>query len=449
MPSKKREPNTILINIMYAGNYINKNIGHEIINLYKTDKGENYIYISPHGKIDKNKYQNIKTVLLARGAGKRKIEIIAKADISHNEDIKDYLNPLILHEQYKKVSTNLKQNENKFIHEKHNEAIIKYEIKYDNVELNKIFAKNEGNETAAYLTFKASNVYKPDKPLYFSYKGNSQNELAEFISSNDNNFSFQYLCIKNQKCIKYLSEKDMKKGDFDKFIKALNKQFENKIEATTTLEESQYKGQTQSFLDITGKQYDELAYSNMFAYFFEKDEQLFNNFAKIVLEVADVTTKITYEVKREENKIDLLINTDNHVFVIENKIKSKINGEKYDFYNEKYQNQLTKYYNSVKKDEKYKNKNCTFYIFTPDYNKININELQSKCGKDTNSSKIIGKYKIKKYSELLKFFKQNPSKDTIHYKAFCDSLERHTKNIDNSIEETMEYKFRQAINNGK
>ena len=76
---------TILINIMYTGDYTNKNIGHEIINLYKTDKGENYIYISPYGKLADDKYGGVSTVLLARPAEKGRLEIIAKYRCSNGD----------------------------------------------------------------------------------------------------------------------------------------------------------------------------------------------------------------------------------------------------------------------------------------------------------------------------------------------------------------------------
>lgn len=39
-------PETIIIERMYAGKYIDDNIGHEIINTFKTDNDENYIYIT-------------------------------------------------------------------------------------------------------------------------------------------------------------------------------------------------------------------------------------------------------------------------------------------------------------------------------------------------------------------------------------------------------------------
>ena len=78
----------VLINVIYTGDYTKKNIGHEIINLYKTDKyidngeekgGENYIYISPWGTISKKKYDYIKEVLFACGMGKNKLKIIGRA----------------------------------------------------------------------------------------------------------------------------------------------------------------------------------------------------------------------------------------------------------------------------------------------------------------------------------------------------------------------------------
>ena len=38
---------------MYAGSYLNDNIGGEVINLLHDDKGNNYIFVGPYGFIDK------------------------------------------------------------------------------------------------------------------------------------------------------------------------------------------------------------------------------------------------------------------------------------------------------------------------------------------------------------------------------------------------------------
>lgn len=58
----------ILINKMYVGEYLNNNIGHEVINLLRadgnTDKfgdGQNYIYVQPYGTMEKE--HNEKNIL--------------------------------------------------------------------------------------------------------------------------------------------------------------------------------------------------------------------------------------------------------------------------------------------------------------------------------------------------------------------------------------------------
>lgn len=45
-----KEEKEILLNIMYNGGYLqseNQNIGHEVINLFQSDNGNNYIYVLP------------------------------------------------------------------------------------------------------------------------------------------------------------------------------------------------------------------------------------------------------------------------------------------------------------------------------------------------------------------------------------------------------------------
>ena len=50
----------IILSRMYAGDYLKENIGHEVINLFKSDNGNNYIYVNKDGKID-SKYNRSKT----------------------------------------------------------------------------------------------------------------------------------------------------------------------------------------------------------------------------------------------------------------------------------------------------------------------------------------------------------------------------------------------------
>ena len=43
----------ILLNKVFAGEYLDKNIGHEAVCLFKADNGEHYIYITPYGEVGK------------------------------------------------------------------------------------------------------------------------------------------------------------------------------------------------------------------------------------------------------------------------------------------------------------------------------------------------------------------------------------------------------------
>ena len=131
----------IMLNKMYVGTYLSDSIGHEAINLFKTDKGENYIYAQPYGIIDKEKHQHLKTILLVRKSGvKDKVEIIAKVTGIHI------------------IETNSKDEQNDYIEENH--------IYYGGKSVIDIFAQNKTNQKQqAFVTFKVDNIQKAVKPF--------------------------------------------------------------------------------------------------------------------------------------------------------------------------------------------------------------------------------------------------------------------------------------------
>ena len=101
------------------------------------------------------------------------------------------------------------------------------------------------------------------------------------------------------------------------------------------------QGKRFNFVSLIKKEYDELVYSNLLAYFFEQNRSVFTEFADKILGVPNI--KKDYRVYREEKNIDILIKDDNTVIAIENKIKSKINGERHDINSSRIQSQLSKY----------------------------------------------------------------------------------------------------------
>ena len=57
---------TIILTRMYVGTYLQNNIGHEVINLFKADNGNNYIYVNKDGRINPKYNNSISAVILTR-----------------------------------------------------------------------------------------------------------------------------------------------------------------------------------------------------------------------------------------------------------------------------------------------------------------------------------------------------------------------------------------------
>lgn len=489
--------NEILINIMYTGDFANKNIVHEIINLYKTDNGKNYIYISPYGYINHLHDNKIKTILFARKAGKNRIEIIAKVDnptqlifgmTNFKNDKKllkkypkeyfDFRNKYnIWEKECRKILKNTKtevkienlienfekycQNENlKLFYDKsfksyysqfkekikkHLEQIkyiYEHNITYNKVPLCDIFVNNSYDEECIYFGFEANEIKKPKYPIYFEYDNKNTNNKTVFYGkfelqeSKEKIYNFHNVKLNNQSCSYYINKDKLE--NFEDFEYEISNEF-YETEKITTLEKSKYKERKRLLINIMGKQNDELAYSNMLAYFLQ-DKTVFKIFAKEVFNI-DIQNLKKLEIKREYKNIDLLFITDQDVFVVENKIKSGINGDRHDPYSGEYSNQLIKYYNTVEEDF-YKLKKH-YYIFKPDYNSISIKKLK-ELKKDIQYKTIINTYKIINYSAIYQTLKNINSNDLL-FKQFVEALEIHTNSNDNPIEIEMEYKFREAI----
>ena len=84
----KREKSVIVLNAMYAGEYLNENMGHEIINLFKTTNSikvgdvdyRNFIYLNPYGNFNKDYAGAVSDMLMVISVPKEnKFEVVAKA----------------------------------------------------------------------------------------------------------------------------------------------------------------------------------------------------------------------------------------------------------------------------------------------------------------------------------------------------------------------------------
>ena len=386
--------NEILLNIMYTGTYLedeNANIGHEIINLFKSDNGNNYIYVLPYGSMSSIHNDKVKTILLVKRCNSKIFEIIAKAT-----DL----------EQVAYVNSTFKSEKNK-LHMRQIEYLDKNKITYSGLKPYKIFENNDGNIACLYITFKANSVIKASKPIY----------ITTDLTNKDCYFMEDIEHFPSQSPKMYIQEGT--KG-YDVLERIINDDslWEEK-NTTPKVKEilnaiTKNKENSSNFIDIIQKQNDELVFSNLFKYIFDANHDAFSKFAKEVLGVKIFENE--FSILREKANIDLLIVEKNNAIVIENKIKSNINGicERHDIGSELIQSQLKKYREYVEKN--YQDKTRYYFIFAPNYNHIKLENYE--CGLH---------YKLIEFSKIYDFFEKNKSlyKKVPYFNEFLFALKKH------------------------
>lgn len=391
----------ILLNRMYVGEYTKNKIGHEIINNFKDDNGNQYIYITKG--VEKG-HKNIKTVLLINN----KFEILAKAEVE----------PLY----------NLNQTQKEIIEQK--------DIRYGNKLIYEILGYDD---KAHYVTFKAKKIWKPKEKITFIF--NRENNKISYSNGIEINLKLQY----GQDNRRYLKEETEEYKKVKEIID--NKQLWNNKDENEKVNLDNYKENDKfNFIQLIGKENDEKTFTNMLRYFFASNKlEAFNEFAKSRLEISNdnfSNIEIEKAVKGvKDGFIDLFVEGDKNIVIIENKINSGLNGTD----KEKGISQLSTYYRWAENEEKYKNKKITGLIFVPDRNKIELEkEMKEK------DSLINKKYKIIKYSELYDFFFQRNKVNEqyynyIYYKEFISAL--FSQKL--TSKEKMELEFISAIKNTK
>lgn len=407
----QKEEKEILLNIMYNGGYLqseNQNIGHEVINLFQSDNGNNYIYVLPYGNMAAKHNGKIETILLVKRHNASILEILAKA-----EGLEQIIN----------ISKDRPSCE-KDIHQKQIQYIDDNNIRYGGKLLYEIMKENEGVETGFYVTFKADKIIRPKERIFITN-----------IKENKRCYYLKLPAFAKQSPKMYIS--NIQNSDA---YKALNKIINDKTLWNRNKDKKQVSTKPQktsdhNFIDIIRKDYDELTYSNLFQYIFTANKELFKDFSKNVL---GIKFNDNYTVERERANIDLLIYDNKSVVVIENKIKSNINGVFYDGENIE-KTQLDKYHEYVE-DNFTQNSKKAYFVFTPNYNIISLNKY--------DKNKL---YKLIKYSEIYEFFEQyrknhsKECKEIPYFEEFLYALHKHTLDTDNRNDIEAELRFIKAI----
>lgn len=423
------EDGCYIINRMYAGDYLGgTNLGHEIVNLFADDRGDNYIYVNPDGVINPEYNGKIKGILLVRKTDSiHKLEVLGVAKVDASSQI-----------AFK--SKKMKREERLVEYaEMMDEYISAHKICYGGVPYERLFSKNKFNgkyENYYVLSFKAKELLLPyrdeDKKVYITDKR----------SAEKGNCHLKNVIFPSQSLKRYVSA-----SEFPADFAAIDELVENrglwdssrKAESLKDAGRNLKEADNFNYLDIVGKQDDENVFSNLISYFLRNDRELLGDFCEEVLGVSGVSPEAVVEREKAagRSRIDLYIHDEKHAIVIENKIKSEVNSveERHDFTGERVQSQLADYYRFSERENRGKERK--YFILMPNYHRIDIKKYQHS-----------EKYTKLNYSEVLAFFERHEYKnrDEIgYYRDFIKALMRHAENYYDDQYAEMKRRFLKRI----
>lgn len=380
----------IVINRMYNGDYLHQNLGHEIINMYKSDNGHNYLYLQSDGTFADIHCGIVEAMLLVRTvSGEHMVEVIGKTEG--------------LTEVYRPGQKRSSQN-----------AFIRNNgIQYAGVWLDEIFEDNAYQQDI-FITYEARSVRKAAKRFYISY--------------GESRFT-PYILIENKQAkasLKQYISTDTA-ADFSMLKSVINDEtLWGEETQGVTLSETVKSSHRTTYFDICGINNYELAWSNALAFFMEKYPQLVVKFGREVLKIANPISS-PFVVSREEHNVDLILRDGTNTIVVENKIKSDING----INNAGYDSQLAKYFEYAKKDHT----NVRAYVLSPDYNDVNL-----ACYAHGD------KYQKIYYSQVRDFLLTQPECQADPYlRDMADAMNQHSTVYCDDLYEEMLSRFRDCI----
>lgn len=389
----------ILINQLFAGGYLSEggNIGHEVINLFEDDAGDRYLYITPSGEV---KGHDVESVVFVRHVHAHKtVEVVAVAlGLSAVSD--------------ESVSS----------------------IKYGGVSLPQIFRGNtyHGGEDvfSSNVTYKADLFLVPAGGRRILISIEPDFDLSSFPGSL--RLNSEKRVVVPQGLRSYYSEEN--DGIAYAQLSALisdDSLWECADGLGKLVSDGAISCQRPSFLEIIGKEDDELVFSNLLAYYFDFNHSAFKDFAadKTLLDIPNVG--LDFSVVRESKySIDIWIESADRVIVIENKIKSGINGLK----NE--ESQLDRYRREAQRYAIENGKAVGFYLFLPDYNDIDLSRFDDE-----------GVWRVIPYSAIYRFFADNAASYISDwcYPEFLMGLERQSMTMSELNFRTMRSRFLRKI----
>lgn len=424
MAKTKETVRSIVLNVMYNGKYLNENMGHEVINLFKDDKGRNFLYLNPYGNFSSTSKLKVEKMLMVIPVPKKNMfEVVALATglTEVFKPVQNY-NPML--DRNKKTDANLKAYEK--VRKSQLEYIEKNGITYGRVPLDQLFGEDQ--QQAVYITYQAKEVQRPKKRIFISFQDGRNTETDESI----------YLSLETYKQAKMAQKQYITmQSDTDNRLDwhLLN---DRMLENTEMWEEYPsediksilgYKPKEYSLFDICGIADSELAFSNALAYYIKKYTYLFKDIFGL--------TSDAVSVEREHEYIDILIKNGDKSIIVENKIHSAINRKKSDKANE---SQLNRYWEHLTEKEGFAESDVTAFIICPEYAVEQMRE-------DMKQYKYQEKYDIISYETLWNLLKDvDETYGDVQIGIFVSALQKHSyDSLPKTKYEEMKNKFTNRI----
>lgn len=467
---------TIIINNTYAGNYgfDKNNLPHEMINFFRADDLNFYVYITPYGVLkDKIKKDEIKGLLFVRSIGNGLVEVLAKAEVGNKSEF--YTEGLQLFGKnkekpeksrsinsiYCEKGTKNKDRKEKLENSKNRLSTISEKVTYGNVSLSTIH-KDNVKDNEIFVSLKVDKICLPKKTFYLGYKNSNECAISDdvyIINEGENDVGKK---INNQSMLAYYYNDGETATSYKKLEDIMgNKELWKDETETPTFNSnnvSDYYSDFDNFFKVVRQQDNEVMFSNMFYYYFSEYPNILNDFVdKVLNNHLNVSEKITiskeHTIEREKERMDIRIIDDNFYIIIENKIKSGINGmhkekdtKDFDKYDEKYISQLSVYYQKAEEKNQIdgKQRKLLPFIFVPDYSIVN---------KDYLKKFYLGeKYEIVFYSEIRDFFEKytnNFSLKPNYIDDFVKALKKHTEKTDDEHRKILMFRLKNRIDKNK
>lgn len=417
--------NVIVLNAMYSGEYLNDNLGHEIINLFKSDnqinidgqKYQNFIYLNPYGNFNSSYKGRIKDMLMVISVPKKNMfEVVGKAT-----DLVDIFTPVTgFNPKLDDEKTPQQQNAEEIVRSSQEDKI--KGLTYGGKSLLELFDKDK--QQAIFVTFAAKSVCRPKKRLFIAFDkgGEYRNSVDETDMRVEVTLTSQDIGRQPQK--QYFDRLDEGEQNDAKLLdKLLNGDYWlSTEESTSTVSKGEAcKLRKDSLINICRIEDNELAFSNAFAFYIQRYPHFFAELLGF--------DKDNFSIEREWNHIDIYIKSGDRRIIVENKIHSGINYNQADKdYNvkitegDKERSQLYRYWESAKEDVGEINKeNISGFLLCPEYK---LADLESE-----KSSKIFGEnYTIISYTEIYNALWNTPEYNedgNYNFRDFVDALYKH------------------------